>query len=50
VVDLIRHVPRLQRGPAAQACQLFVDKMLEKDVTVGLTMTGALTRRARDGA
>ena len=26
-----------------EACQLFVDKMLEKDVTVGLTMTGALT-------
>ena len=26
-----------------EACQLFVDKMLEKEVTVGLTMTGALT-------
>ena len=26
-----------------EACQLFVDKMLDKDVTVGLTMTGALT-------
>lgn len=26
-----------------EACQLFVDKMLEKDVTIGLTMTGALT-------
>jgi deoxyhypusine synthase len=26
-----------------EACQLFVEKMLEKDVTVGLTMTGALT-------
>ena len=26
-----------------EACQLFVDKMLEADVTVGLTMTGALT-------
>jgi deoxyhypusine synthase len=26
-----------------EACQLFVDKMLEEDVTVGLTMTGALT-------
>ena len=26
-----------------EACQLFVDKMLDKDVTVGMTMTGALT-------
>lgn len=26
-----------------EACQLYVGKMLEKDVTVGLTMTGALT-------
>jgi deoxyhypusine synthase len=26
-----------------EACNLFVDKMLEKDVTIGLTMTGALT-------
>jgi deoxyhypusine synthase len=26
-----------------EACQLFVEKMLEKDVTIGLTMTGALT-------
>jgi deoxyhypusine synthase len=26
-----------------EACQLFVDKMLDKNVTIGLTMTGALT-------
>lgn len=26
-----------------EACQLFAGKMLEKDVTIGLTMTGALT-------
>ena len=26
-----------------EACQLFTSKMLEKDVTVGLTLTGALT-------
>ncbi len=26
-----------------EACQLLVEKMLEKDVTIGLTMTGALT-------
>ena len=26
-----------------EACQLFVEKMLDDDVTIGLTMTGALT-------
>ncbi len=26
-----------------EACQLYVDKMLDRNVTVGLTMTGALT-------
>jgi deoxyhypusine synthase len=26
-----------------EACQLFTDKMLEKDVTIGMTLTGALT-------
>ena len=26
-----------------EACQLFVEKMLDEDVTIGLTMTGALT-------
>jgi len=26
-----------------EACQLFTEKMLEKDVTVGMTLTGALT-------
>ncbi|MDB4905486.1 MAG: deoxyhypusine synthase-like protein [Gemmatimonadetes bacterium] len=26
-----------------EACQLFTNKMLEKDVTVGMTLTGALT-------
>ncbi|MEO7965317.1 MAG: deoxyhypusine synthase [Gemmatimonadaceae bacterium] len=30
-------------GRLREACQLFTDKMLEPDVTVGLTMTGALT-------
>jgi deoxyhypusine synthase len=30
-------------GRLREACQLFSEKMLEKDVTVGLTLTGALT-------
>ncbi|MBV6522178.1 MAG: Deoxyhypusine synthase-like protein [Gemmatimonadaceae bacterium] len=30
-------------GRLREACQLFAEKMLEPDVTVGLTMTGALT-------
>jgi deoxyhypusine synthase len=30
-------------GRLREACQLYADKMLERDVTVGLTMTGALT-------
>ena len=30
-------------GRLREACQLFAGKMLEPDVTVGLTMTGALT-------
>ena len=30
-------------GRLREGCQLFVEKMLDRDVTVGLTMTGALT-------
>jgi deoxyhypusine synthase len=30
-------------GRLREACRLFAEKMLEKDVTVGLTLTGALT-------
>ncbi len=30
-------------GRLREGCQLYADKMLEPDVTVGLTMTGALT-------
>jgi deoxyhypusine synthase len=30
-------------GRLREACQLYADKMLEPDVTVGLTLTGALT-------
>ncbi len=30
-------------GRLRDACQIFADKMLEADVTVGLTISGALT-------
>ena len=30
-------------GRLREACQLFTQKMLEPDVTVGMTLTGALT-------
>jgi deoxyhypusine synthase len=30
-------------GRLREACQLYADKMLEPDVTIGLTLTGALT-------
>ncbi len=30
-------------GRLREACQLFVEKMLEEDVTIGLSLTGALT-------
>ena len=30
-------------GRLREACQLFAGKMLDRDVTVGLTLTGALT-------
>src|ERR1044072_7261545 len=35
---LAHNAPRLREG-----CQLFVEKMLEDDVTVGVSLTGALT-------
>ncbi|MBC7898251.1 MAG: deoxyhypusine synthase [Cytophagaceae bacterium] len=44
VVDLIDGTYlAYNAGRLREACQLFTEKMLEKDVTIGLTMTGALT-------
>ncbi|HVT38144.1 MAG TPA: deoxyhypusine synthase [Gemmatimonadaceae bacterium] len=44
VVDLIDGTfQAYNSGRLREACQLFTDKMLEPDVTVGLTLTGALT-------
>ncbi|MBK8250485.1 MAG: deoxyhypusine synthase [Gemmatimonadetes bacterium] len=44
VVDLIEGTYlAYNAGRLREGCQLFADKMLERDVTIGLTMTGALT-------
>jgi len=44
VVDLVDGTfQAYNSGRLREACQLFTDKMLESDVTVGLTLTGALT-------
>ena len=44
VVDLIDGTfQAYNSGRLREACQLFTDKILERDVTVGLTLTGALT-------
>ena len=44
VVELIEGTfQAYNSGRLREACQLYADKMLEQDVTVGLTLTGALT-------
>ncbi len=44
VADLIDNAYLAYNGARLrEACQLFTEKMLDKDVTVGLTLTGALT-------
>ncbi len=44
VVDLIDGTfQAYNAGRLREGCQLFAEKMLESDVTVGVTMTGALT-------
>jgi deoxyhypusine synthase len=44
VVELIEGTfQAYNAGRLREACQLFADKMLEPDVTVGLTLTGAMT-------
>jgi deoxyhypusine synthase len=44
VVELIEGTfQAYNAGRLREACELFTEKMLEPDVTVGLTMTGALT-------
>jgi deoxyhypusine synthase len=44
VVDLIdTYFQAYNAGRLREACQIFTQKMLESDVTVGMTLTGALT-------
>lgn len=44
VVDLVdNYFQAYNAGRLHDACRLFVDKMLEPDVTVGMSLTGALT-------
>jgi deoxyhypusine synthase len=44
VVELIEGTfQAYNSGRLREACQLYADKMLEPDVTIGLTLTGALT-------
>ncbi len=44
IVDLIENsFISYNAGRLREACQLFVDKMLGEDVTIGLSITGALT-------
>lgn len=44
VVDLIENnFLSYNAGRLREACQLFVEKMLEDDVTIGVSITGALT-------
>lgn len=37
-------------GRLREACQLFVEKMLQNDVTVGMSLTGALTPAGLGGS
>ncbi|KAF0230603.1 MAG: deoxyhypusine synthase, partial [bacterium] len=44
IIDLIENnFISYNAGRLREACQLFVDKMLGEDVTIGLSITGALT-------
>jgi hypothetical protein len=44
VADLVDHALLAYNGARLkEGCQLFAEKMLERDVTVGLSVSGALT-------
>ncbi len=44
LVDLVDHTyMSYNAGRLREGCQLFVERMLKKDVTVGVSLTGALT-------
>jgi deoxyhypusine synthase len=45
-----RHFQAYNSGRLREACQLFAGKMLEPDVTVGMSLTGALTPAGLGGS
>jgi deoxyhypusine synthase len=51
VVELVdRHFQAYNAGRMREACQLFVEKVLDSDVTVGMSLTGALTPAGLGGS
>ncbi|HWP82916.1 MAG TPA: deoxyhypusine synthase [Bacteroidota bacterium] len=51
VVELVdRHFQAYNAGRLREACQLFVNKMLDPDVTIGISLTGALTPAGLGGS
>jgi deoxyhypusine synthase len=51
VVELVeKHFQAYNAGRLREACQLFAQKMLEPDVTIGLSLTGALTPAGLGGS
>jgi deoxyhypusine synthase len=51
VTDLIEnHFQAYNAGRLSEACRLFVDKMLQPDVTIGMSLTGALTPAGLGGS
>jgi deoxyhypusine synthase len=51
VVDLVdKHFQAYNAGRLREACELFAEKMLEPDVTVGMSITGALTPAGLGGS
>ncbi len=51
VVDLVeRHFQTYNAGRLREACQLLTDKMLSSDVTVAVSLTGALTPAGLGGS
>jgi deoxyhypusine synthase len=51
VVDLVySYFQAYNAGWLREACQLFAKKYLDSDVTVGMTITGALTPAGLGGA
>ena len=51
IVDLVeKHFQAYNAGRLREACELFAEKMLEPDVTVGMSITGALTPAGLGGS